>query len=96
MGHVLVPEHTILSNEESQELLKKYHIRPDQLPKILQVDPAVTAIGAKPGQIIKIVRNSQTAKQAIVYRLVIESEGTISPDIVPDVGLDIGSDSMEG
>ena len=96
MGHVLVPEHTILSEAESQELLKKYKIRPDQLPKILHTDPGVVAIGARPGQIIKIVRKSQTAKQAIVYRFIIESEGGVSPDIVPaDISMDIGSDSVD-
>ena len=95
MGHVLVPEHTILSEEESQKLFKKYNIRPDQLPKILHTDPAVIAIGAKPGQIIKIVRISQTARQAIAYRFVIESEGTISPDILPDMGVDAGSETVD-
>ena len=96
MGHVLVPEHSILSEEESRDLLKKYNIRPDQLPKILHTDPGVVAIGAKPGQIIKIIRKSQTARQAIVFRFIIESEGGISPEVVPtDIGLDIGSDSTE-
>lgn len=95
MGHVLVPEHTILSEKESQELFKKYSIRPDQLPKILHTDPAVITIGAKPGQIIKVVRKSQTAKQAIAYRFVIESEGTISPDVLPDIGLDVGSETVD-
>lgn len=95
MGHVLVPGHTILSEQESQDLHKKYNIRPDKLPKLLYTDPAVMAIGAKPGQIIKIVRKSQTAKEAIAYRLVVESEGSISPDIIPDIGLDSSSDSSE-
>jgi len=96
MGHVLVPEHTILSEHECQELFKKYSIRPDQLPKILHTDPAVVAIGAKPGQIVKIERKSQTAKQAIAYRLVIESEGAAAmPEIIADIGLDSGSESTD-
>jgi len=78
MEHELVPEHVILSEKESKELLEKYNIRPDQLPKILHTDPAAIAIGAKPGQIVKIRRKSPTAKYATVYRYVIESEGRIS------------------
>ena len=74
MGHTLVPEHTILSEKEKKELLKEYDIRPDQLPRILTNDPAVIAVGAKPGQIIKIIRKSPTAKYAIAYRLVVQSD----------------------
>ncbi len=57
-------------------MLDKYKIRPEQLPKILNTDPAVVAIKAKPGDIIKITRHSATAKKSICYRLVIESETT--------------------
>ncbi len=74
MSHVLVPEHTILPEKEKKELLEKYKISKDQLPKLLHTDPAVIAIEAKTGDIIKIKRKSQTAKEAIVYRLVVESE----------------------
>jgi DNA-directed RNA polymerase subunit H len=54
--------------------LEKYRIKPEQLPKILDSDPAVVSIGAVPGQIVKIIRKSQTAKYAIAYRLVIKGE----------------------
>ena len=40
----------------------------------MDTDPAVLAIGAQPGQIVKITRKSQTAKYATFYRFVIESE----------------------
>jgi len=72
--HDLVPEHTVLSEQESNELLKRYDIKIDQLPKIISTDPAAISIGAKPGQIIKIKRKSRTALSAIAYRLVVESE----------------------
>ncbi|MEM0466676.1 MAG: DNA-directed RNA polymerase subunit H [Candidatus Thermoplasmatota archaeon] len=74
LGHKLVPEHSILSKKEEKALLDKYKIKPEQLPKILSTDPAVVAIKAKPGDIVKIVRQSPTAKTSICYRLVIESE----------------------
>ncbi|MHA1221636.1 MAG: DNA-directed RNA polymerase subunit H [Candidatus Heimdallarchaeota archaeon] len=74
LNHELVPEHTILSEEEQNELLSKYKIQPDQLPKILNTDPTVLATDGKPGQIVKIVRKSQTAKYATVYRFIVESD----------------------
>ena len=74
MGHELVPEHTILSDKEREELLSKYNIKPEQLPKVLDTDPVILSIGAKPGQIVKIIRKSQTAKYATAYRIVIQSE----------------------
>ncbi len=73
MKHELVPHHEVISEEEKQELFKKYNITPEQLPKILDTDPVAIAIGAKPEQVIKIIRKSHTAKEAIAYRFVIKS-----------------------
>jgi DNA-directed RNA polymerase subunit H len=73
LNHELVPNHELISEEEKKQLFKKYSITPDQLPKILDTDPVCLSIGAKPGQIIKITRKSTTAKEAIIYRLVVES-----------------------
>jgi DNA-directed RNA polymerase subunit H (RpoH/RPB5) len=73
IAHKLVPIHEIISEKEKKELLEKYKISPDQLPKILNTDPAAVSIDAKPGQIVKIIRKSHTAKEAVAYRLVIVS-----------------------
>lgn len=73
MNHKLVPLHIIISDEERKELFEKYNITQDQLPKILNTDPVSIFIGAQPGQILKIVRKSHTAKEAVAYRLVVES-----------------------
>ena len=73
MSHDLVPLHIIISDKEKEDLLKSYKITPDHLPKILDNDPVAISIGAKPGQIVKIVRKSHTAKEAVAYRMVIES-----------------------
>jgi DNA-directed RNA polymerase subunit H len=70
--HELVPDHTLLSEEEVTEILKKYNITPGQLPKIKTSDVVVKQIGAKPGDILKITRKSLTAGKAVAYRLVIE------------------------
>ena len=73
MKHELVPEHIIISEEEKKQLYNKYEITPDLLPKIMDTDPVSISIGAKPGQIVKIIRKSHTAKEAVAYRLVVES-----------------------
>ena len=73
MNHDLVPLHQIISEKDKNDLLKKYKIEPNQLPKILDNDPVCISIGAKPGQILKIIRKSHTADESFSYRLVIES-----------------------
>lgn len=69
--HVLVPRHVILTPEEREEVLKKYRIKPYQLPRIKASDPIAKAIGAMPGDIVKMIRKSQTARESIYYRYVV-------------------------
>ena len=73
LQHKLVPLHVILTEKERNEVLNKYKITPDQLPKIINTDPVAISIDAQPGQIVKIIRKSHTAKEAVAYRLVVES-----------------------
>jgi DNA-directed RNA polymerase subunit H len=70
--HELVPEHVLLSPEESVAVLKAYGIEAPQLPKIHVNDPVAKEIEAKVGDIIKVIRRSYTAKRSIFYRLVID------------------------
>ncbi|MCD6529946.1 DNA-directed RNA polymerase subunit H [Candidatus Bathyarchaeota archaeon] len=70
--HILVPKHEILKEKDKEDLLKKYKIKPYQLPKIKSSDPAARAIGARPGDVIKITRDSPTAGRYVSYRYVIE------------------------
>jgi DNA-directed RNA polymerase subunit H len=72
LNHVMVPHHEILSEEETAQVLETYNIEKEQLPKIKAKDPVVKEIKAQVGDVIKIVRKSVTAGEAIVYRLVID------------------------
>ena len=72
LEHVLVPDHILLSEEEAAEVLNKYNISKGQLPKIKTSDVVVKQIGAKPGDVLQIIRKSLTAGKAVAYRLVIE------------------------
>ena len=70
--HKLVPKHEILTEKEKTEVLTQYKIQPYQMPQIKSNDPAVKAIGAKPGDMLKIIRKSATAGEHIAYRYVVE------------------------
>ncbi len=69
--HMLVPKHEILTHEEKEQVLSQYRIQPYQLPQIKASDPAVKAIGARPGDVLRVVRDSPTAGIHIAYRYVV-------------------------
>jgi DNA-directed RNA polymerase subunit H len=69
--HNQVPEHTVLDHDSVEELLTEYDIRRTDLPKIQRRDAALPE-DAEVGDVIKIVRDSRTTDEAIVYRLVVE------------------------
>ncbi len=72
LDHNLVPHHLLLSENEASQVLKKYVIDKEQLPKIKVKDPVILEIGGQVGDIVKVIRTSQTAGEAEFYRLVIE------------------------
>ncbi|MFC4988066.1 MULTISPECIES: DNA-directed RNA polymerase subunit H [Saliphagus] len=69
--HELVPEHTVLDEEILEDVLEEYDIDRTDLPKIKRTDPALPD-EAEMGDVVKIVRDSRTADQAVVYRLVVD------------------------
>ena len=69
--HELVPEHRLLDDDEIEEVLDEYNVTRTNLPKIKRSDPALPT-DAETGDVVEIVRDSRTAGQAVVYRLVVE------------------------
>jgi len=71
--HVLVPKHTILSDEDKKQILIQFNATEEQFPYLFSIDPVVREIGAKPGDMVKITRVSDTAGETTYYRFVVES-----------------------
>lgn len=69
--HELVPQHILLTTEEKEELFSRYRLEENQLMKMLTTDPVARYYGYKRGQVIKIIRNSETAGRYVTHRLVV-------------------------
>ncbi|MFX1555167.1 MAG: DNA-directed RNA polymerase subunit H [Promethearchaeota archaeon] len=72
--HKFVPKHILLTKEESQELLDRYKIDVNDLPQMFEKDPVAIAIGAKEGDIVKVVRDSSTTVKTIDYFRYVKKE----------------------
>ena len=66
--HEMVPDHQIMTGEEVTELLKTFDISEDQLPKIYHDDPAIKACSGKPGNVIRIIRKTNTMICSLFFR----------------------------
>ncbi len=71
LKHKLVPHHERVPITEVPRILKELGVTPNQLPLIRASDPAARAIGAKPGELVRIIRDSETSGKSVVYRLVV-------------------------
>ena len=77
LSHKMVPVHELLSDEETDRVLKKLKITRDQLPKIKDTDASIKMLEKAMNRsipeksVVRIIRDSQTSEVAEVYRLVI-------------------------
>lgn len=67
--HELVPKHIKLSDDEKKELLKRYRLKESQLPRIQRMDPVALYLGLKRGDVVKIIRQSETSGRYASYRI---------------------------
>jgi DNA-directed RNA polymerase subunit H len=72
LAHRDVPKHEIVPKDEVEGILKRYNATYEQMPYILTTDPVIVELQAKPGDLIKITRESRTAGTSVYYRLVVE------------------------
>jgi DNA-directed RNA polymerase subunit H (RpoH/RPB5) len=61
----------VLSGAEKSKVLSKYGVNEKQLPRMSASDPAVTALKAVPGDIVKVERDDGTGKYT-TFRIIVE------------------------
>lgn len=70
--HKSVPEHRKMKEEEIEQVLEKYDVEVQDLPKIPRTDAALKQMDVEVGDVIEITRDSPTAGKSKYYRLVQE------------------------
>ena len=70
-NHFLVPVHELISDKEKEALVKDLGLKFKEMPRIKRLDPAVKKLKPKKGDVVRIIRPSRTAGEALYYRVVI-------------------------
>ena len=66
----IVPEHSLLNEEDTNSFFEIYNVNKKNMPKIHKTDPVARYYNAKKGNIMKITRISHTAGIYISYRVI--------------------------
>ena len=72
LDYEMVPEHIVLDDDEVEELTDRYEINKTDLPKIGRLDAAIKETDGEPGDVVKVVRESPTAGEAVAYRIIVD------------------------
>ena len=73
VSHSYVPKHEIATDSELEELLAKFQITVDELPLMKSDDVMAKALGAKPGQVVKITRKlKKSGAEDVFLRNIVE------------------------
>ena len=67
----LTPSYTILTDEEKQEVLDRYHVTEDKIENVLFTDPLANFYGVRIGNMVKAVEVSETNGFNTFYKLCI-------------------------
>ncbi|MCL5423884.1 MAG: DNA-directed RNA polymerase subunit H [Candidatus Marsarchaeota archaeon] len=70
-SYTLVPEHSLLSENDAKKVAKKFKISMEKFPKIPASDPQAQKLKAVPGQLISIKRDDGNGEY-VYYRYVIK------------------------
>ena len=69
--HELTPNYRILSEEEKQGVLDRFHLTEHNMPNVLVTDPLACFYGVKVGEVVEITKASETNGYNTDYRLCI-------------------------
>ena len=69
--HELTPNYRILSEEEKQGVLDRFHLIENNMPNVLVTDPLACFYGVKAGEVVEITKASETNGYNTDYRLCI-------------------------
>ncbi|KAL6498514.1 DNA-directed RNA polymerase V subunit 5A [Orobanche hederae] len=68
--HELKPKHQVLTDQEKQDLLKKYSIDEKQLPRMSEKDAIARYYGLEKGQVVKVTYSGELTQLHVTYRCV--------------------------